>query len=76
MIKSQAASTAIVSVAQRIRDDIVAGRLAFGDRLTIDALANRYEVSHMPVREALRELQGDGLVVIEPNRGARVRTIA
>lgn len=60
---------------QRIRDDIVGGDLAFGSRITIDALANRYGVSHMPVREALRELQGEGLVVIEPNRGARVRTI-
>jgi len=62
-------------IGQRIRDDIVAGNLGFGERLTIDALASRYEVSHMPVREALRELQGEGLVVIEPNRGARVRTI-
>jgi len=58
-----------------MRNDIVAGLLGLGDRITIDALATRYEVSHMPVREALRELQGEGLVVIEPNRGARVRTI-
>lgn len=62
-------------VGLRIRDDIVAGNLQFGARITIDALATRYGVSHMPVREALRELQGEGLVVIEPNRGARVRTI-
>jgi DNA-binding GntR family transcriptional regulator len=64
-----------VSIDVRIRDDILGGALRFGDRVTIDALATRYGVSHMPVREALRELHGEGLVVIEPNRGARVRTI-
>ena len=62
-------------VGLRIRDDIVTGALALGSRITIDALASRYRVSHMPVREALRELQGEGLVVMEPNRGARVRAI-
>lgn len=64
-----------LDIGLRIRDDIIGGALQFGDRVTIDALATRYGVSHMPVREALRELQGEGLVVIEPNRGARVRTI-
>ena len=68
-------STSNLDIGLRIRDDIVAGDLQFGARITIDALATRYGVSHMPVREALRELQGEGLVVIEPNRGARVRTI-
>ena len=68
-------STSNLDIGLRIRDDIVAGGLRFGERITIDALATRYGVSHMPVREALRELQGEGLVVIEPNRGARVRTI-
>jgi DNA-binding GntR family transcriptional regulator len=62
-------------VAMRLRDDIVSGTIPFGARITIDSLANRYGVSHMPVREALRELQGEGLVVSEPNRGARVRAI-
>ncbi|MFI4904021.1 MAG: GntR family transcriptional regulator [Burkholderiales bacterium] len=62
-------------VGLRMRDDIVAGVLPFGARITIDALATRYGTSHMPIREALRELQGEGLVVIEPNRGARVRNI-
>jgi DNA-binding GntR family transcriptional regulator len=74
-IKSVRAATATIDVGQRIRDDIVTGVLGFGERVTIDALASRYDVSHMPVREALRELQGEGLVVSEPNRGARVRTI-
>jgi DNA-binding GntR family transcriptional regulator len=67
--------TTISAIGQRIRDDIVSGVLTFGERITMDALASRYGVSHMPVREALRELQGEGLVVMEPNRGARVRSI-
>lgn len=62
-------------VEQAIRDDIVSGRLAFGTRLRIDELAGRYGVSHMPVREALRVLHGEGLVIIEPNKGARVLTV-
>jgi DNA-binding GntR family transcriptional regulator len=68
-------TTSNLDIGLRIRDDIVSGTLRFGERITIDALATRYGVSHMPVREALRELQGEGLVVIEPNRGAHVRTI-
>lgn len=62
-------------VEQAIRDDIVSGKLAFGTRLRIDELAGRYGVSHMPVREALRVLHGEGLVIIEPNKGARVLTV-
>ncbi|MFC7399854.1 GntR family transcriptional regulator [Chelatococcus sp. GCM10030263] len=62
-------------IQQRLRGDIVSGELPFGSRLRIDELATRYGVSHMPVREALRELHGEGLVIIEPNRGARVRPV-
>lgn len=62
-------------IRRRIRDDILAGILPFGARVTIDELAARYGVSHMPVREALRELNGEGLVVTERHRGARVREI-
>jgi DNA-binding GntR family transcriptional regulator len=62
-------------IQQRLRSDIVSGELAFGSRLIIEDLAIRYGVSHMPIREALRVLHGEGLVVIEPNRGARVRPI-
>jgi DNA-binding GntR family transcriptional regulator len=67
--------TVAPGIQHRLRHDIIAGSLPFGSRLRIDELASRYGVSHMPVREALRELHGEGLVVIERNRGARVRPI-
>ena len=62
-------------VQQRLRNDIVSGAFPFGSRLVMEDLASRYGVSHMPIREALRVLHGEGLVVIEPNRGAHVRPI-
>lgn len=70
-----ALTTASITIRDRVRDDIVAGSLPFGSRLTLDLLAARYSVGHMPVREALRQLQGEGLVVLTPNRGARVRAV-
>ena len=63
------------AIQNQLRNDIVSGDLQFGSRLIIEDLATRYGVSHMPIREALRILHGEGLVVIEPNRGARVRPI-
>jgi DNA-binding GntR family transcriptional regulator len=65
----------VPDIQQLLRSDIIKGELPFGSRLRIDELAIRYGVSHMPIREALRELHGEGLVIIEPNRGARVRPI-
>ena len=78
MIKHEEKTTASSlhhDIRDRLRDDIVAGAKASGVRLTIDALAERYGSSHMPVREALKELAGEGLVLIEAHRGARARPI-
>jgi DNA-binding GntR family transcriptional regulator len=58
-----------------IRADIIEGRLASGTRLKIADLAARYDSSGIPVREALQQLQGEGIVVFTPNRGARVRAL-
>ncbi|WP_144299617.1 GntR family transcriptional regulator [Elioraea rosea] len=66
-------STVYQRVHERLRADILAGRIAPGARLKIQDLANQYGLSHMPVREALQQLQGEGLVVLAPNRGATVR---
>lgn len=62
-------------VYERIRDEIISGRLGPNERLKVSDLAARYGTSTNPVREALQQLRGEGFVVIEPNRGARVRPI-
>lgn len=63
------------SIYERIREDIIEGRLAANERLIVGALARRYGTSTNPIREALQQLRGEGFVVIHPNRGARVRPI-
>ena len=55
--------------------DIVKGSFTPGARLKIADLCRRYGLSPMPIREALQQLQGEGIVVMEPNKGAKVRTI-
>lgn len=55
-----------------IRDGILSGELARGQRLREEELALRAGVSRTPVREALRRLDAEGLVDFTPNRGARV----
>jgi DNA-binding GntR family transcriptional regulator len=83
-VKSSANTSALVqteadwhqaSVYECIRKDIVSGRLRPNERLKVAELASRYETSTNPVREALQQLRGEGFVVIESNRGARVRPI-
>lgn len=55
-----------------IREGILSGELARGQRLREEELASRAGVSRTPVREALRRLDAEGLVDFTPNRGARV----
>ena len=65
-------TTIAMSVEQQIADDILSGRLAPGAKLDEQTLAARFEVSRTPVREALRQLLGTGLVESIPRRGAVV----
>jgi DNA-binding GntR family transcriptional regulator len=58
-----------------IRLDIVAGAHPAGARLKVPELRARYGVSAIPVREALQALQGEGLVTMQPHRGALVRAV-
>lgn len=69
------ATTRSSEIASRIRNDIVGGGLPFGARLTLAELETRYDSGQMPIREALRQLQGEGLIELNPNRGARVRQV-
>lgn len=59
-------------VVDRLRDDILSGTYSRDRPLRIDSLALHFGVSHMPVREALRRLETEGLVTLTPHRGARV----
>ncbi len=59
-----------------IRDGILAGRHAPGQRLIADDLAKELGVSRMPVREALHRLEVAGLVTITPHRGAVVSELS
>lgn len=62
-------------VYETLRADIVGGALAPGQVLVIDALARRFAVSIIPVREALRQLQAERLVEIRPHTGVRVTPV-
>ncbi|MYN12925.1 FCD domain-containing protein [Pusillimonas sp. TS35] len=60
------------TVAERLRDMIIEGTLVAGTRLNERALCNQLQVSRTPLREAFRLLHADGLIDIQPNRGAQV----
>ncbi len=59
----------------QIVQDIRTGGLMPGDRLTEVDLAARFGMSRTPVREAIRQLEADGLVVHIPRLGATIRTL-
>jgi DNA-binding GntR family transcriptional regulator len=60
----------------RFRDRILSGTYAPGSALRQDSLAAEFGTSKIPVREALVQLQSEGLVDIFPNRGFQVRPLA
>lgn len=67
---------AVEAVASGVRDGIVRGRYAPGQRLLESDLAAEHHASRGAVRSALVQLENEGVVLREPNRGARVRAIS
>lgn len=63
------------AIAESLLAEIFHGRLRAGQRLVTERLAQRFGVSHTPIREALIELAGVGIVDLFPNRGAVVRKV-
>jgi DNA-binding GntR family transcriptional regulator len=59
-----------------LRSSIMRCELQPGDRLIIDDISRQLGVSHIPVREALHQLQSDGLVITVPHAGATVAPIS
>ncbi|MEH6823804.1 MAG: GntR family transcriptional regulator [Motiliproteus sp.] len=62
-------------IADHLRTMIIEGELAEGQRIDETALCGELDISRTPMREALKVLHSEGLVSIEPNRGARVATL-
>ena len=64
------------AVAAALRLDILRGRIAAGARLDIDEIAARHGVSRTPVRDAMKQLEAEGLVQVLPYRGVEVTSLA
>jgi DNA-binding GntR family transcriptional regulator len=61
---------------RRLRSTIVSGELPPGSRVRVEELAAAWDVSPTPLREAVRTLAGEGLIVLQPQRGARVAEVS
>ncbi|AOH55037.1 hypothetical protein ABE28_011810 [Peribacillus muralis] len=68
-------STIVQNVTKNLRKAILNGTLKKGDRLIQEEWADRLKVSRMPIREALTQLQMEGLVEMVPHKGAIVTPI-
>lgn len=63
-------------VTTALRDAILSGELRPGERLLQEQLADQLRVSRIPLRDALRRLEAEGLVRIGPRRGAEVASLS
>lgn len=59
-----------------IKEDILSGRYASGEKIVIRSIAERLNTSDIPVREAMRKLQADNLVNMVPHVGATVTCVS
>jgi DNA-binding GntR family transcriptional regulator len=71
-----AMSSRVDARADSLCERILAGELKPGTPLREEALSGEYDVARHSLRSALRTLQGEGIVQIEPNRGARVKSLS
>jgi DNA-binding GntR family transcriptional regulator len=58
-----------------LREEIISGQLAPGQKIDMDELATRWGISNTPVRDALRRLEQAGFVIVAPRKGMYVATL-
>jgi GntR family transcriptional regulator, carbon starvation induced regulator len=75
-VSPEAGPTRTAEILDVLRDDIIEARLAPDERLRFDALRETYEIGISPLREALAQLAGEGLVVAEQRKGYRVAPVS
>jgi DNA-binding GntR family transcriptional regulator len=64
------------AIAEALRERILSGEIPGGLQLRQEAIAGEYSVSRIPVREALRQLEAEGLVKLQAHRGAVVTELS
>ncbi len=64
------------AVAENLREQILNGELSEGEQLRQDAIAEQFQVSRIPVREAFLRLQAEGLITMAANRSAVVSALS
>jgi DNA-binding GntR family transcriptional regulator len=74
--KKRDESQSVSAVHERLRDAILDGDLKAGASIPQHLLADRFEAGRTPLREALRMLQSEGLVVAEPNHPVRIAPLS
>ena len=75
-LRPLARQTLAAATVDGIRERILDGTYPEGEQLRQDVLAADLGVSRIPVREALRQLEAEGLVIFSPHRGAVVSTLS
>ncbi|MFT0860349.1 GntR family transcriptional regulator [Ancylobacter sp. G4_0304] len=63
-------------LAAQLRDMLMRGDLKAGEKISEQALCARFGVSRTPLREALKVLANEGLLILSPNRGASVARVS
>lgn len=71
-MSSDRSDTIAAKISRTLADRIISGAIEAGAKLRQDHVAEEFGASHVPVREAFRRLEAQGLVVSEPRRGVRV----
>lgn len=71
-MSARSQETLAARISRTLADRIIAGEIEPGARLRQDHVAEEFGASHVPVREAFRRLEAQGLAVSEPRRGVRV----
>ena len=65
-------ATLALSIAQRLREDVMAGRYLPGAKVRLEDIRQAFGVSWSPIREAVTRLVGEGLMVVDSQKGYRV----
>lgn len=63
-------------IADALREDIIRGKIMPGERIVEEEIAEKFQVSRGPVREALRHIEEEGLIIYESHKGCTVKEIS